>query len=60
MSDKPHDESPPFGVVYFGTLVTVAGGVLMASPWSGGPAILVSGVLLVCTGMVLRALDRLR
>jgi len=60
MSNKPHDEGPPFGVVYFGSIVTVAGGVLMASPWSGGSTILVSGVLLVCTGLILRALYRLR
>ena len=60
MSDSSSERRPPFGTVYFGALVTVLGAVLTATSWSGGPAVLVSGVLLVCTGMVLRALDRLR
>jgi hypothetical protein len=56
------DEAPqrqPFGTVYFGGMVTAIGVPLTAWGWSGGPGILVSGVLLICTGLVLRALDRL-
>ena len=60
MGDSSSERRPPFGTVYFGAAVTAVGVAVMGGTGAGGPAILVSGVLLVCTGMVLRALDRLR
>lgn len=60
MNDEPQPQRPPFGTFYFGGLATAAGVVLTAQQWYGGAEILISGVLLICTGLVLRALHRLR
>jgi hypothetical protein len=55
------DTGPPFGLVYLGTLIAVIGLVLtLALPGALGPVAAISGVLLVCTGLVLRGLYRLR
>ena len=57
MSDSSSDTGKPFGTVYFGAIVAVIGLVLtIASPVSIGPVLAIVGAMLVCTGLVLRAM----
>lgn len=57
MSDTARDQGKPFGTVYFGAILAVIGLVLtVASPVSIGPVLAIVGAMLVCTGLVLRAM----
>ena len=50
----------PFGAVYFGAfLVTIGVIVTIALPGFFGAVILLSGVMVACTGMIVRAISRI-
>lgn len=56
VSETKSDRKAPFGAVYAGWIVGMFGFVLTLTPYAGGGAVLISGVILGCTGMVLRAM----
>lgn len=52
-------EPMPFGAVYFGVLLVVAGVAAAALGMPIGTLAAIAGVLFVCTGMLQRTLHRL-
>lgn len=61
MSDQQRDRSAPFGTVYFGAFAAVIGLALTAAVGGTlGPTLAIGGTVLVGTGLVLRALHRIR